>query len=213
MFFLVMGCSAVLSLAQVRSSDVRRETPQPGSVFRDDVVYTLKDGDLQVELGFRRSDERLRFQLLRNGKAEASANIAAARKMDYLRPLLKRFFEEQGSGARYNFSMNFYTEIGARIADAAARSRDWNLRTGKSVRAGDDFTLRILKQSSFPYKELASTLESFQYKVAVDSIENRIVLPYENLTSYEKALMTTTPNPRDKLPCGASVYFVFIKEN
>lgn len=203
---------AVFADDQPRASDVRREMPKVGSVFRDDEDYTLTVGDVRAILGFRRDMQRLRFELSLGGHVEASASMAAARKMEFLRPLLERFFSDQGYGRHYTFAMNFYTELGARIADSAVHSKEWDRRTGRSIKAGDDFILKLLKQTTAPYIELSSTMQSFHYQLTIESIENRIVLPFRDFNSYEKKLMATRPDPNEKLPCGASIYFVLTKE-
>lgn len=208
---LAFGLSIPLTPAsgQLRAGDVRKENAPSGSVMRDDFLYSLTQGDVRAVLGFRSDGRRIRFEVSKNGNVPASADMAAARKMEFLKPLLQRFFAEQGRAAGYTFVMNYYTEMGTRMADEAVRSKEWDVRAGRAVKSGNDFVLTLLKRSSAPYAELAATAEALHYSVTVGSIENRIVLPFREFSSYEKTLMTTTPGPGDKLPCGASVFFEF----
>jgi hypothetical protein len=203
----------VLAQSQLRPSDVHRENSPVDGVFRDDSLYTLTLGGERAVLGFRSEDRRLRFEISKEGNAAASAELPATRKMEFLLPLLTRFFEEYGKDPRYTFVMNFYTEMTTRIADMAVDSKEWDRRTGAAAKAGNDFVLKKLKASSAPYRELAATVRVLGYRINVESIENRIVLPFKEFSRYEKSMMTTHPSPSDKLPGGVSVYFVLEKEH
>jgi len=209
---VVFPCAPILPHNQLSSPDVRRERPAASNIFKENVTYSLVDGNWRAELGFRSTDLHLRFEMSQNGKVEASAELPVARKMEFLRPLLERFFEEQGYQPRYGFSMNFYTEMGTRLADAAVQSKDWDTRTGRTYNRGIDFILQFLTHSVSAYSELASVVGSFHYRIRVESIENRIVLPVREFSRYEKTLLTTNPKPGDQLPCGASVFFTLEQE-
>lgn len=198
---------SVCAVAGPQQLDISRETAPADNLFGDSTQYSAVAEGNRIVLGYNADLQRLRLSVVRASDGTMAGEVAAATKMTWLQQLLKRFFADQAPLDRYSFAINGYTEMSSRIADAAFASKDWNLRTG-SDRRGEDFVLNLLKRSPAVYRELVGTFRAFGYHVAVESLENRLVLRYAELTEHEKVLMKTKPDSDDKLPLGASVYFV-----
>jgi hypothetical protein len=208
-----MACAVltVSTLSGRQRLDIVRETPTVDNLFGETAQYSAVGEGNRIILAYNANLQRIRFSVVRASDAKMAVDVPAVKKMGWLQQLLTSFFADHPREDRYSFAINGYTEMSTRIADAAIASKDWDPRTGSSIRQGDDFVLNFLKQSDAAYRELEEAFQAFGYLVTVDSIENRIVMRYAALSAHEKNLMKAKPKAGDRVPLGASVYFIVMR--
>jgi len=125
-------------------------------------------------------------------------NVADATAFALYAPLVARVLAEAPGVDRWTLSVRGYQSFGPRLAAAAARDEGWNARTGKPRHDGPNAYVVAIANRARIFAEVQ--------QIAGENNRNSRVI------SAEKVVLCPDPvEPRDRVPCGALVWFELSK--
>jgi len=125
-------------------------------------------------------------------------DVADATAFALYRPLVARVLADAPGVDRWTLSVHAYKSYGPRLAAAAARDEGWNKRTGKPRRGSANAYVLDLANRARIFAEVQ--------QIAAENHLNA------RMSSVEKVELCPDPvAPRDRVPCGALVWFELSK--
>jgi hypothetical protein len=106
----------------------------------------LQCGAASAELSYDKRRHALAFSIFSGPDRDAYVVVPAQKSMALLRVLLRRFFDEEGRGDLYEFSMRNYGELRARIAAASLASKQWDRVKGRPESGTPGFAITFAEQ-------------------------------------------------------------------
>jgi hypothetical protein len=139
-----------------------------------------------------------------------------ARRIELWRPLFAQAIREQGRKGDYLAGVAEYPELNARLAMAAAASKQWNPKTGQP-RSGqaNGFIKDLLTQDRL-FPELEGFFRSFGYHVSVHTVESVVLCRWREVVTGTDRLPEPERGSRAErlqlsddalVPCGGSILF------
>ena len=186
---------------------VKVETIEDGAIGRGETALTIVDGDDKGVLRYDAVKKELRFAATRGNRSPGTSPLPASRRMELLRPLLARLFQQFGTQQTYTFGIAGYREVNGRLVAAAARSSNWDPVSGQP-RSGTlaGFVIGLLDADGL-FSELTAVFGEFKYAIRATAVENILVSSVKDLERVDAAGLPSGSAPDSKFPSSASIYY------
>jgi hypothetical protein len=183
---------------------VRAATSASGA---ESTLFQLQCGEASAELSYDNRRHALAFSIFSGPDRDAYVVVSAQKSMALLRVLLHRFFDEEGRGDLYEFSMRNYAELRARIAAASLASKQWDRVKGRPESGTPGDFVKLLINKGRLHSELADSLSALGYDINVSGVEEVLVRPVAQLTRADNYLVPKDSNPKARVAYAALLWF------
>jgi hypothetical protein len=206
------GAFAAAQAPKAPGSQDVKIAPVTTGLLKGSLSFRLAEDQDRAELVYAKDRRALFFSVARGSMAANASNVPIADKLRLLKPLLTRFFADEGHESEYEFAIANYVELGPRVALAAATSSQWDVNRGQPFSGGADQFVKHLLDSRNLFPELADLLGESGYSVKIADVEQVIVEPLRSCEASTELKPSGRTKGSEKVPCSMSIRFLLSRK-